>query len=164
MPNIAQLVGEKISEARQIRGYNQDELAKKMGKSRQALSGWETGKKQIPLVELGKLAQVLDFPINFFFEQGTIAEVTGWKGLFPIFQDFVKDVIRQYTIVQEELTPEILMQKNIYLRYDPPLPYINLTKSRASTEFVGIIALENNHKIQINIATTINVESGAFEG
>src|SRR5258708_33121599 len=96
-------VGKKIAEGRQARGLNQGELAKELGKTKQSVSAWETGTTQIPLGELARVAEILNFPIQFFFATVGAPEIDVWQRLIPAFKQFIADSLRQYTVMQEDL-------------------------------------------------------------
>jgi transcriptional regulator with XRE-family HTH domain len=61
---------EKILLERKKRGLNQTEFAKLVGKSFNTISLWELGKvKKIDMLTLEGLAEVLDKPRDYFFEE-----------------------------------------------------------------------------------------------
>lgn len=55
---------EQLSRIRKDRGYNQEQLAEKVGVSRQAVSKWETGDAQPALSQLIALADALDVSLD----------------------------------------------------------------------------------------------------
>ena len=54
---------------RKIHGYSQDELADKIGVSRQTLSKYETGENDIPTVILIRLSQLYNVNIDYLLDQ-----------------------------------------------------------------------------------------------
>ena len=58
------LVGENIRLIREKKKITQEELAKKIGVSRQAICMWEKNKRGISLSILTKIAEVLDVPLS----------------------------------------------------------------------------------------------------
>lgn len=60
------ILGYRIKEARTARGYSLEELAKKIGFSRQSLSKYENEEMKIPGETLIHIADILEFPIGFF--------------------------------------------------------------------------------------------------
>lgn len=62
-------VGEMIRKARKEQNVNQDELAARVGVNSVSLSYWESGKREIKLSVLEKIAKVLDLPLSYFYEE-----------------------------------------------------------------------------------------------
>lgn len=62
-------LGQRIRQAREVRGWSQEELATLIGKDQTAISEYETGKRKISVTELPHLAQVLHVPVAYFFGQ-----------------------------------------------------------------------------------------------
>lgn len=56
---MSDVLGERIRELREAKGWQQDELAQKMGLSRETLSGIENGRRHVKAEELGRFADVL---------------------------------------------------------------------------------------------------------
>ena len=56
---MSNVLGERIRQLREVKGWQQDELAQKMDLSRETLSGIENGRRQIKAEELGRFADVL---------------------------------------------------------------------------------------------------------
>ena len=63
--DINELIGERISQARTRRGWNQSELARRLGKPRQHLSQIEQGKQQPRAELLVELATVLGVSTDY---------------------------------------------------------------------------------------------------
>jgi len=63
--DINELIGERISQARTRRGWNQSELARRLGKPRQHLSQIEQGKQQPRAELLIDLATVLGVSTDY---------------------------------------------------------------------------------------------------
>ncbi|MFD0856998.1 helix-turn-helix domain-containing protein [Actinomadura adrarensis] len=59
-------VGARIAEVRKMRGYSQDDLASKMGLDRTAISKIEVGRRHISALELVRLAELLERPLQSF--------------------------------------------------------------------------------------------------
>jgi len=62
------LIGVQLRQARLIAGKTQKECAEQLGVSPQHLSGYEYGRRDMPLVELEALADFLDVPVETFIE------------------------------------------------------------------------------------------------
>lgn len=58
------ILGQRIREIRQERGYNQEQLAEKMNISRSTISKIESGKFNFSIDYLSKFSLALDFQIN----------------------------------------------------------------------------------------------------
>ena len=59
-------VGERVAEARQAAGFNQGELAERLGIDRTSVVRMEAGERRISALELFQLAEVLDVPTAHF--------------------------------------------------------------------------------------------------
>ena len=73
-----QFIGARIREARIRRGLSQEALADRLGVSKAAVSGWETGKSRPFGSRLAQLAETLGVDagwLTFGGEQGEIAEI-----------------------------------------------------------------------------------------
>lgn len=94
-------IANRIMELRKIKGLSQTELAKSIGISRPSLSKIEMGKRNIDILELHKLSQVLGFSIDEF--------------LSPNFQtDEIFNYQQTKEVVKKEIrisVPTIKMQK-----------------------------------------------------
>lgn len=61
------LIGSRIREARERLGLSQEDLANLIGKSQNAVSDYEHGRRAIRISELPELASALKVPIASFF-------------------------------------------------------------------------------------------------
>lgn len=75
-PRFVEL-GKRVREAREQSGFTQAQVAKRMGLDRSAISLIEQGKREVNSFELGQLADILGFPMDYFFasEQDGEAEM-----------------------------------------------------------------------------------------
>lgn len=62
------LLGQRIRQARERIGLAQEEFAARISKDQRAISEYEHGKRRIAVTDLPLIAQVLDVPIMYFFE------------------------------------------------------------------------------------------------
>ena len=62
-------LSEKIFNCRKKAGWSQEELASRLGVSRQAVSKWETGEAEPELGKLRLLAQVFDVSIDWLLSE-----------------------------------------------------------------------------------------------
>ena len=69
-----EFIGNRIREARRITGRKQKELALALGKTAGAISQLEQGNVQISVIELHKIADFLNKPIEYFFGEDYFGE------------------------------------------------------------------------------------------
>ena len=67
-------LGERLREAREYVGLTQDEVAKRLGVPRSALSNIEAGQRKVDALELRTLARLYQRPTAWFTEEGETAE------------------------------------------------------------------------------------------
>ena len=68
---------EKIYSQRKLKGLSQEELAEKLGVSRQAVSKWETGEALPEITKLKGLAEVFDVTTDFLLNDNQDVYVKG---------------------------------------------------------------------------------------
>lgn len=61
-----QMLGERLKEAREYVGLKQDDVAKKLGIPRSALSNIEAGTRKVDAIELAQLAKLYQRPVAWF--------------------------------------------------------------------------------------------------
>jgi transcriptional regulator with XRE-family HTH domain len=61
-------IGARIREARSRVDISQRELAQRLGKTQDAISGYESGARALRITELPTLASALGVPVEYFFE------------------------------------------------------------------------------------------------
>jgi transcriptional regulator with XRE-family HTH domain len=61
-----QVLGERLKEAREYMGLKQDDVAKKLGIPRSALSNIEAGTRKVDAIELAQLAKLYQRPVAWF--------------------------------------------------------------------------------------------------
>lgn len=66
-------LGERLREAREYVGLTQDEVAKRLGVPRSALSNIEAGQRKVDALELRTLARLYQRPTTWFTEEGEAA-------------------------------------------------------------------------------------------
>ncbi|MGL6173315.1 MAG: helix-turn-helix domain-containing protein, partial [Cellulosilyticaceae bacterium] len=76
IPNIGERLvsGEKLKKARLYREFSQEELATRLGVSKQAISKYESNKSQISSDIVARLPKALGFPIKFFIQDENVDE------------------------------------------------------------------------------------------
>lgn len=60
--------GQRIKQGRVLRGFSQEQLGKKIGVTRQAISNCEKDSMSLNTVNLVKLSEVLNLPLSFFYK------------------------------------------------------------------------------------------------
>jgi len=61
-----QMLGERLKEAREYVGLKQEDVAKKLGIPRSALSNIESGSRKVDAIELAQLAKLYQRPVAWF--------------------------------------------------------------------------------------------------
>lgn len=61
-----QMLGERLKEAREYVGLKQEDVAKKVGIPRSALSNIEAGSRKVDAIELAQLAKLYQRPVAWF--------------------------------------------------------------------------------------------------
>lgn len=61
-------IGKRLQMAREEAGFNQEQLAARIGCSQSTLSNYEKGKRRVYLAQLEKIARVLNKPIEYFLK------------------------------------------------------------------------------------------------
>lgn len=79
---IYKLVGEKIREARTEKGLTQAEMAKALDFSSASISNIELGTQSVQLIDLYKIAQLLEKDVTFFLPSMNI-----FKSLAPSIEN-----------------------------------------------------------------------------
>lgn len=69
-------LGERLREAREYVGLTQDEVAKRLGVPRTALSNIEAGQRKVDALELITLAKLYQRPTTWFTEEGETAAMS----------------------------------------------------------------------------------------
>ena len=88
--------GAKIKYLRELKNWNQTELAERSGISRSYLSQLESGLKDPTASLLEKLSDALQAPVNMFFDDTNLLPILSLADLFP-------EHIREFLRSQEGL-------------------------------------------------------------
>ncbi len=82
---------------RKSHGYTQEDLAKKLDISRQAVSKWETGTAIPDLEVLLKISKLYGITINDILEPKIYPQrITDFEQIFTIFEKELKEVLKQF--------------------------------------------------------------------
>lgn len=71
-----QILGERLKEAREYVGLKQEDVAKKLGIPRSALSNIEAGSRKVDAIELAQLAKLYQRPVAWFTGKIRTAHLT----------------------------------------------------------------------------------------
>ncbi|NGM81254.1 helix-turn-helix transcriptional regulator [Paenibacillus sp. 7124] len=63
----SQIVAENIKRAREARGLEAQELARKLGISKQAISGYDSGRRKWPIDLIPQVADILGVSIEYIY-------------------------------------------------------------------------------------------------
>lgn len=113
--------GQRIKQGRILRGFSQEQLGKKIGVTRQAISNCEKDIISLNTANLLKLSEILELPLSFFYKQPPI-ENNSDKVIFFRSKDIPKKT-------KEQLREEInIFDKEVvkYFEQYVKLPKLNL--------------------------------------
>jgi len=111
------LIGNLIRESRKLRGRTQSELAEALGKTAGAISQLEQGNVQVSVIELNKIANYLNKPIEFFFGEEYFGEDV--QTLIAVIRKMPPEIrYEQMAIIQsmmfmQEMSDDILVKDYI---------------------------------------------------
>ncbi|MEU5992519.1 XRE family transcriptional regulator [Spirillospora sp. NPDC047418] len=99
-------VGARVAEARKAQGLSQDDLASEVGLDRTAVTKIETGRRQISSLELVRLADALDRPLQWFVSPPPAAVISRRAALEgrrgdPKGDQALDDIARDITVLIE---------------------------------------------------------------
>lgn len=86
--NPSQIFQERLKSARILRGYNQDELAKKAGMPASSIAHFETGTRKPSFDSLRRLANALEITTDYLLGRSEELELA--KDGDPLFRDMSK--------------------------------------------------------------------------
>ena len=62
-------LGQRIRKAREARGLSQEEFAARISRDQGAVSEYENGRRRLWATDLPLIAQALDMPLSYFYEE-----------------------------------------------------------------------------------------------
>jgi len=110
-------LGDRIREARKKLGRTQKELAEVLGKTAGAISQLEQGNVQVSVIELDKIADFLNKPIEYFFGEEYIGEDV--QALIAVIRKMPPEIrqeqvaIIQSLLFMQEISDEIESKDDI---------------------------------------------------
>ena len=93
-------LGEQIRRARRERGLSQEQLAEKLGVERLQVNRWENGKQQPRADALARLSNVLEKPIDWFYQKVSRFPESGVEVLL---EEISGNLSRVLAILEERL-------------------------------------------------------------
>ncbi len=72
--------GDKLIEQRKMRGFSQEQLADKLGVSRQAISRWEAGSALPDVNNLKKISEIFEISIDYLLNDSCVPPKNDIKG------------------------------------------------------------------------------------
>ena len=97
MPSKLEKFGERIRELRKERGITSNEMATRLGISRNTLSNWERGTKEPHAVEmLEEMAKIFEVPLKYLLPKEERSDI----GKNPIIRDLLNRVARLERLIK----------------------------------------------------------------
>lgn len=110
------MIGQKLKTIRKARGFTQEKLAKEVGLSTITVKGYESNKFSPSLETLTKIAEKLEVPTQYFFEEDI--DATKITTLADAFKEYVKDVQHEREGLDLSDTENALKSVSSVLQYD----------------------------------------------
>ena len=136
--------------------YTQDELAKRLDISRQAVSKWETGTAIPDLEVLLKISKLYGITINDILEPNIpTKKITDFEQLSEVPQNELREILEQYdmtSLVTASMgaSPEI---NNLLEKLFPDVDY-KMERNR-----IGRVRIDEVERIQQEIVSVINLRA-----
>lgn len=150
------LISKYLQFLRKCNNYTQDDLAKKLGISRQAVSKWETG-TTIPDVEvLLKISKLYDITINDILEPKIQPQrITDFEQISTISEKELKEVLEQFDTYS--LVTALMGASPETNRFCESLfPNIDFEATRKN---IGRIRIETVEDMQNRIISMVNLQA-----
>lgn len=136
-------LGRRIKLARELAGFSQEDVAKKLGVTKQTVSTYETGNVDPKSSQLLKIAEVLNVSIMFLldpesheetFQPLLSEEPTAYEKANPGEIKHMKKEIEFLTEIKQRLTEQVEVQQKLIQAYEEGfvpkrVPKKNLTHS-----------------------------------
>ena len=117
----AQILGDKLYQLRKDKGISQEELADKLGVSRQAISKWERGEALPDTDNLISIAKLYEVSLDELVDNTNIAqEVPTTQSTNVVAVEVVSD---ESTVVEEKDNQTTTPKKSRFVRFLSNLPY-----------------------------------------
>lgn len=150
------IISKYLQLLRKKHNYTQDELAKKLDISRQAVSKWETGAAIPDLEVLLKISKLYGITINDILEPNIPTErITDFEQLSKIPENELREILKQFdmtSLVMASMgaSPKI---NNLLEKLFPDVDY------KIERNYIGRVRIDEVKRIQQEIVSVINLRA-----
>ena len=150
------IISKYLQLLRKKHNFTQDELAKRLDISRQAVSKWETGAAIPDLEVLLKISKLYGITINDILEPNIpTKKITDFEQLSEVPENELRDILEQYdmtslVIASMGASPEI---NNLLEKLFPDVDY-KMERNR-----IGRVRIDEVERIQQEIVSVINLRA-----
>lgn len=150
------IISKYLQILRKKHNYTQDELAKRLDISRQAVSKWETGTAIPDLEVLLKISKLYGITINDILEPNIpIKKITDFEQLSEVPENELREILEQYdmtslVIASMGASPEI---NNLLEKLFPDIDY------KMERNCIGRVRIDEVERIQQEIVSIINLRA-----
>ena len=150
------IISKYLQLLRKKHNFTQDELAKRLDISRQAVSKWETGAAIPDLEVLLKISKLYGITINDILEPNIpTKKITDFEQLSKVPENELRDILEQYdmtslVIASMGASPEI---NNLLEKLFPDVDY-NMERN-----CIGRVRIDEVERIQQEIVSVINLRA-----
>ncbi|EOS53010.1 hypothetical protein C809_00241 [Lachnospiraceae bacterium MD335] len=150
------IISKYLQLLRKKHNYTQDELAKRLDISRQAVSKWETGSAIPDLEVLLKISKLYGITINDILEPNIpTKKITDFEQLSEVPENELREILEQYdmtslVIASMGASPEI---NNLLEKLFPDVDY-KMERNR-----IGRVRIDEVERIQQEIVSVINLRA-----
>ena len=150
------IISKYLQLLRKKHNYTQDELAKRLDISRQAVSKWETGSAIPDLEVLLKISKLYGITINDILEPNIpTKKITDFEQLSEVPENELREILEQYdmtSLVTASMgaSPEI---NNLLEKLFPDVDY-KMERNR-----IGRVRIDEVERIQQEIVSVINLRA-----
>ena len=150
------IISKYLQLLRKKHNYTQDELAKRLDISRQAVSKWETGAAIPDLEVLLKISKLYGITINDILEPNIpTKKITDFEQLSEVPENELREILEQYdmtslVIASMGASPEI---NNLLEKLFPDVDY------KMERNCIGRVRVDEIERIQQEIVSVINLRA-----
>ena len=150
------IISKYLQLLRKKHNYTQDELAKRLDISRQAVSKWETGAAIPDLEVLLKISKLYGITINDILEPNIpTKKITDFEQLSEVPENELREILEQYdmtslVIASMGASPEI---NNLLEKLFPDVDY------KIERNYIGRVRIDEVERIQQEIVSIINLRA-----
>jgi transcriptional regulator with XRE-family HTH domain len=148
----------KIFELRKANGMSQEQLAEKIGVSRQSISRWESGESVPEIERLVEMSKVFEVSTDYLLKQSEVDDLTIRTQRLEKEQENLKtEVKEQYVRHHRILSSALIYAVALSIFFFLHLPYIELVTRIHSMRFywlAAILFIATALVIQVNLRIT----------